>query len=88
MALYVFNGLLIGWVDAHEVPLGETSPAVVHPQWCARPLSLTGWTVIGAAAGYVITEQIHAHHAREPDDVLDEPRHLAEPPPPASGSGG
>ncbi|WP_411132685.1 DUF6313 family protein [Streptomyces sp. 030-HV] len=90
-ALYVLNGFLIGWVPAYEVLRGETSPAAVRPQWCAWPLSLIGWAampaIIGAAAGYVITEQIHAHHARDLDDVLGELRRLAEPPPPSSGSG-
>ncbi|MEU9989205.1 DUF6313 family protein [Streptomyces sp. NPDC048045] len=90
-ALYVLNGFLIGWANAYDVLTGITSPAAVRPQWCAWPLSLTGWAaipaIIGAAAGYVITEQIQAHHARELDDVLDELRRLAEPPPPSSGSG-
>jgi hypothetical protein len=36
--------------------------------------------IVGAAAGYVITEQIQAHHARELGDVLDELRRLAERP--------
>ncbi|MEU9126099.1 DUF6313 family protein [Streptomyces sp. NPDC048506] len=91
--LYALNGFLIGWADAYEVMLGITSPAGVHPQWCAWPLSLTGWAaipaIVGAAAGYVITEQINAHHARELSDVLSELSRLAAPPspPPASGDG-
>lgn len=91
VVLYVLNGFLIGWVDAYEVLRGETSPAAVRPGWCAWPLSLIGWAavpaIIGAVAGYVITEQIQAHHTRELNDVLDELRRLAEPPPPSSGSG-
>jgi cytochrome bd-type quinol oxidase subunit 1 len=91
-ALYVLNGFLIGWVNAYEVLRGETSPAAVRPTWCAWPLSLIGWAaipaIVGAVAGYVITEQIQAHHTRELNDVLDELRRLAEPPPPpSSGSG-
>ncbi|MFE6838574.1 DUF6313 family protein [Streptomyces sp. NPDC057705] len=92
-ALYVLNGLLIGWADAYEVLIGITSPAEVRPQWCAWPLSLTGWAaipaIIGAAASYVITAQIQTHHARELSDVLDELRRLAEQPgpPPPSGDG-
>ncbi|MFE6808613.1 DUF6313 family protein [Streptomyces sp. NPDC057681] len=82
-ALYVLNGFLIGWANAYDVMTGITSPSGVHPQWCAWPLSLTGWAaipaVIGAAAGYVITEQIQDHHARELSDVVDELRRLAEP---------
>lgn len=91
--LYVLNGFLIGWANAYDVMLGITSPAEVRPQWCAWPLSLTGWAVVpavvGAAAGYVITEQIKTHHARELNDVLSELRRLATPssPPPASGDG-
>jgi hypothetical protein len=89
--LYVLNGFLIGWANAYDVLTGISSPAAVRPQWCAWLLSLTGWAaipaVIGAAAGYVITEQIQAHHARELNDVLDELRRLSEPPPPSSGSG-
>ncbi|MFF4542454.1 DUF6313 family protein [Streptomyces aureus] len=93
LVLYLLNGLLIGWAPAYEVMTGITSPATVHPQWCAWLLSLTGWAVIpaivGAAAGYVITEQIQAHHARELADVLAELRRLAEPPqtPPSAGGG-
>ncbi|MEE1812887.1 DUF6313 family protein [Streptomyces sp. BE133] len=91
--LYVLNGFLIGWANAYDVMLGITSPAGVRPQWCAWPLSLIGWAVmpaiVGAAAGYVITEQINAHHARDLGDVLSELRSLAAPPspPPASGDG-
>lgn len=89
--LFVLNGLLIGWTSAYEVMTGIASPATVHPQWCAWPLSLTGWAalpaVVGAAAGYVITEQIQAHHARGLSEVIEELRRLAEPPetPPSSG---
>jgi hypothetical protein len=89
--LYALNGFLIGWADAYNVMVGITSPADVRPQWCAWPLSLAGWAaipaVVGAAAGYVITEQIQAHHARELSDVLGELRRLAEPPAPPSGGG-
>lgn len=83
---------MIGWGDAYDVMIGITSPADVHPQWCAWPLSLTGWAAIpaitGATAGYVITQQIQAHHARELSDVLDELRRLAEQPGPPPPSGG
>ncbi|MFJ1975269.1 DUF6313 family protein [Streptomyces sp. NPDC087903] len=91
--LYLLNGFLIGWANAYDVVTGITSPSAVHAQWCAWPLSLAGWAaipaIIGAAAGYIITEQIQAHHARELGDVLEELRRLAEPPssPPSSGSG-
>lgn len=91
--LYVLNGFLIGWANAYDVMLGITSPADIRPQRCAWPLSLTGWAaipaIIGAAAGYIITEQIQTHHARELSDVLSELRLLATPPnpPPASGDG-
>ncbi|WP_406346862.1 DUF6313 family protein [Streptomyces sp. NBC_00648] len=68
-ALYVLNGFLIGWTCAYGVLTGITSPGDVRPQWSAWPLSLIGWgmvpAIIGATAGYVITEQIQAHHARE-----------------------
>ncbi|MEU6655958.1 DUF6313 family protein [Streptomyces sp. NPDC046900] len=92
-ALYVLNGCLIGWANAYDVMTGITSPSTVRSQWCAWPLSLTGWAaipaIIGAAAGYLITEQIQAHHAREMSDVLHELRRLAEQPasPPQSGEG-
>lgn len=94
--LYVLNVVLNGWTPAYEVMTGITSPAddTVRTPWCAWPLSLAGWAVvpavIGAAAGYVITEQIQAHQARQLDDVLDELRRLAEhpdSPPGSSGSG-
>ncbi|PKV82851.1 DUF6313 family protein [Streptomyces sp. TLI_146] len=90
-ALYGLNGFLIGWANAYDVMTGITSPAAVQPQWCAWPLSLTGWVaipaIVGAAAGYVITEQVQAHHARELEDVLAELRRLAEPPPAPSRGG-
>jgi hypothetical protein len=41
-ALFLLNGLLVGWADAYEVLAGITSPADVHPGWAAWPLSLTG----------------------------------------------
>ena len=91
-ALYVLNGFLIGWANAYDVMAGITSPSDVHSQWCAWPLALTGWAaipaIIGAAAGYLISEQIQAHHARELNDVLDELRRLAEhpEPPPRQGA--
>lgn len=94
--LYVLNGFVTGWTLAYEVMTGITSPAddTVRSPWCAWPLCLAGWAVvpavIGAAAGYVITEQIQAHHARQLGDVLDELRRLAEQPgspPGSSGSG-
>ncbi|MFI2764288.1 DUF6313 family protein [Streptomyces echinatus] len=92
LVLYLLNGLLIGWAPAYEVMTGITSPAAVHPQWCAWLLSLAGWAVIpaivGAAAGYVITEQIQAHRARELSDVLAELRRLAEQPPAPPSAGG
>lgn len=93
LVLYLLNGLLIGWAPTYEVMTGITSPAAVHPQWCAWPLSLTGWAVIpaivGAAAGYVITEQIQAHHSQELGDVLDGLHRLAEQAqtPPSAGGG-
>lgn len=87
--LYVLNGFLIGWANAYDVMLGITSPTGVRPQWCAWPLSLIGWAaipaIVGATAGYVITEQIQAHHARELSDVLSELRRLAAPLQPATG---
>ncbi|MFI6864345.1 DUF6313 family protein [Streptomyces sp. NPDC050421] len=86
------QGPLIGWANAYTILTGITSPTDVHPQWSAWLLSLIGWAampaIIGAGAGYVITEQIQAHHARELDDVLDELRRLAEPPAPPPPSGG
>ncbi|MFF0398882.1 DUF6313 family protein [Streptomyces sp. NPDC005248] len=84
--LYVLNGFLIGWANAYDVITGITSPAATRPQWCAWPLSLAGWAaipaIIGAAAGYVITEQIQAHHARDLSDVLDELRRRTSGPAP------
>ncbi|MFE7115534.1 DUF6313 family protein [Streptomyces sp. NPDC057654] len=90
--LYVLNGFLIGWANAYEVMTGITSPVAARHQWCAWPLSVIGWAaipaMIGGAAGYIITEQIQAHQARELSDVLDELRHLAEAPGPPPSSGG
>lgn len=80
--LFVLNGFMVGWAQAYQLLIGVTAPASVHPQWCAWPLSVTGWAVIpaviGGGAGYVITEQIRAHHARAINVVLDELREMAE----------
>ena len=87
-ALYVLNGFLIGWAATYEVLTGITSPTAVHPQWCAWPLSISGWAavpaIVGAVVGYVIPEQIQARHTRELGDYLDEIRRQAQPPPPPS----
>lgn len=90
--VYLLNGVLIGWVNAYNVMTGIASPATVRPQWCAWPLSLIGWAaipaIIGGTAGYLITEQIQAHHARELSAVLDELRRLSEQSGPHTGAGG
>ncbi|MFJ8768891.1 DUF6313 family protein [Streptomyces clavifer] len=94
VVLYVLNGFLIGWVSTYEVLLGIQSPAKVKSQWCAWLLSIAGWAAIpafvGGTAGYLITAQIQAHHARELESVLDELRRLSSsttssPPPEPEG---
>lgn len=88
-ALFVANGVLIGWACAYEVLIGITSPARVDPQWAAWPLSVAGWAAIpafvGGTAGYLITAQIQTHQSRDFDTVVAELRALIQPP---AGPGG
>ncbi|MFD9359893.1 DUF6313 family protein [Streptomyces sp. NPDC060031] len=90
--LFVLNGFLTGWAQAYEVMVGLTSPTQVQQwQWCAWPLSLTGWAAIpafvGGMAGYLVTAQIQAHQALPLEEVLNRVRELSAPPPPPGGSG-
>ncbi|WP_059006653.1 DUF6313 family protein [Streptomyces specialis] len=76
--LYVANGFLAGWRTAYEALLGITSPAEAEPQWCAWPLSLTGWALlpalIGGVVGYGVSGQIEAHRSQTLDAILAEIR--------------
>ncbi|MFI8449056.1 DUF6313 family protein [Streptomyces erythrochromogenes] len=89
LALFVVNGVLLGWVQAYEVLIGITSPAKAEPAWCAWPLSIVGWAAIpafvGGTAGYLITSQIQTHQSRTMDDVLEELRQLSQPIAPQTG---
>ena len=50
-ALFVANGLVIGWRNAYDVTLSITSPAATTSPVLAWPLSLAGWLVGPAVAG-------------------------------------
>ncbi|MGW0165973.1 DUF6313 family protein [Streptomyces sp. NPDC003343] len=83
-ALFVLNGVIIGWADAYEVLVGITSPAKVKVQWAAWPLSIVGWAAIpafiGGAVGYLINGQIQAHQSQDFNAVLNDLRALIQPP--------
>jgi hypothetical protein len=61
-ALYLANGLMIGWRQAYDVNIGVTSPAATTSPALAWVLSLAGWLVApgiaGAVAGFVISSYI------------------------------
>ncbi|AWW36360.1 hypothetical protein DN051_06660 [Streptomyces cadmiisoli] len=78
LALYIINGVLLGWTRAYNVLTGIDSPGEATTQWCAWPLSLMGWAAIpalvGGAVGYAVTGQIQAHRTRELQEILEELR--------------
>ena len=73
MALYVVNGLVIGWREAYDVTLAITSPGDTRNPALAWWLSLMGFLiapgVAGAVAGYVISTGIESRR-REPLERL------------------
>lgn len=66
-ALFVANGLLIGWRQAYDVMLAITSPAETSHPPLAWLLSIAGWLVVpvvaGAVAGHVVTAAVAGHRA-------------------------
>lgn len=75
-ALYVANGLLIGWKTAYDVTIGITSPGDgrVSVPVLAWFLSVAGWlaapAVCGAVAGAVISVAITGRRRRPLSEVL------------------
>src|SRR5689334_5733664 len=53
VALFVANGLVIGWRNAYDVMLSITSPAATSNRVLAWLLSFSGWLVGPAIAGAV-----------------------------------
>ena len=75
-ALFVANGLVIGWRNAYDVTLSITSPAATKSLVLAWPLSLAGWlagpAVAGAVVGYMITAGIEGRRKKPIDETLGE----------------
>ena len=78
-ALFVANGLVIGWRNAYDVMLSITSPAATKSLVLAWPLSLAGWlagpAVAGAVVGYMITAGIEGRRKKPIDELFGEAGH-------------
>ena len=78
-ALFVANGLVIGWRAAYDVMLTITSPAATRSPILAWPLSLAGWlagpAVAGAVVGYMITAGIEGRRKKPIDELFREAGH-------------
>lgn len=75
--LFVVNGFLIGWQVTYEVLVGITSPAATRVPVAAWPLSVVGWlfvpALVGAFAGYVVSDQISSRRRTRVGDIFPEP---------------
>ena len=67
-ALFVVNGLVIGWTTAYNVLVTIDSPADTSSPPLAWLLSLAGWLIgpalAGAVAGYVVTSWIAGRRSK------------------------
>ena len=67
-ALFLVNGLVIGWVTAYNVLVTIDSPADTANPPLAWLLSLAGWLIgpalAGAIAGHVVTSWIAGRRSR------------------------
>jgi Family of unknown function (DUF6313) len=72
-AIYVANGLVIGWRNAYDVSVAIISPAATSSPVLAWFLSIAGWLLApglaGAVAGYVVSTSISARR-KTPIDRL------------------
>jgi hypothetical protein len=67
-ALYLVNGVVLGWRDAYDISLGIETPHGHHPELLSYLLSLAGWLIApgiaGAVAGYVVSSSIGSRRSR------------------------
>jgi Family of unknown function (DUF6313) len=79
VALFIANGLVIGWRSAYDVMLAITSPAATSSPALAWLLSLGGWlvgpAVAGAVVGYMITAEIEGRRKKKFDELFREDHH-------------
>lgn len=79
MALFVANGLVIGWRQAYDVMLAITSPAATGSPVLAWFLSIAGWlvgpAVAGAVAGSIVTASISSRRRKPLDQLFGEIDH-------------
>jgi Pentapeptide repeats (8 copies)/Family of unknown function (DUF6313) len=75
-ALFVGNGLVIGWRTAYDVMLAITSPADTKLPVLAWFLSVVGWligpAVAGAVAGHMVNAAIGARRKKPIDQLFTE----------------
>ncbi|MEV4242044.1 DUF6313 family protein [Streptosporangium canum] len=73
-ALFVANGLLIGWRKAYDVTLAITSPADTTMPVLAWLLSIAGWllapAIVGAITGFVVSNAIASRRTRSVEELL------------------
>jgi hypothetical protein len=76
IGLFLANGLTIGWRTAYDVSIQITSPADTRVPALALSLSLAGWLLVpglvGAVAGYVVTDAITAHRGKPLAEIFEE----------------
>src|SRR6476659_1565179 len=74
VALFIANGLVIGWRNAYDVMLAIISPAATTSPALAWLLSLAGWlvgpAVAGAVVGYMITAEIQGRRKKKFDELF------------------
>ncbi|MQY07300.1 DUF6313 family protein [Actinomadura macrotermitis] len=75
-ALFTGNGFLIGWRRAYDVSIGITSPADTSAPVPAWFLSVAGWLlvpgIVGAVAGYAVSNAITSRRTRPLDELFPE----------------
>ncbi|MFG1825420.1 DUF6313 family protein [Microbispora bryophytorum] len=73
-ALFVANGLTIGWRKAYDVSLAIISPADTTAPVLAWFLSITGWLLapaaVGGVAGFMVSNAIDSRRTVPVEDLL------------------
>jgi len=68
-ALYVVNGMFLGWQNAFDVSFCIVSPAATRLPALALPLSIAGWLVVpvlaGAIAGYAVQRSLETRRRHD-----------------------
>ncbi|MEU6721600.1 DUF6313 family protein [Nonomuraea sp. NPDC046802] len=81
LAVFVVDGVLIGWSTAYEVLIGIKSPADAGSAPVTWLVSLVGWLAIpafvGGTVGYLVTRQIEARRRRSRAEVIADLRQRA-----------